>query len=156
MKLIDIVGGTPIPVAYRMAFLTNFYREPMLRRMEQEHGLIRPEWTVLICLRFRDGLNPRDICEITEQPRNTISRAVASLSAKGLVVSTTDPGDARRKVLRLTEAGRAAHDAIMPLFAEREARMLAVLDPQEQAVLQGLLDRLCRAVPGWARESGSA
>ena len=35
MKLIEIINDTPIPVAYKIAFLTNFYREPLLRRMEQ-------------------------------------------------------------------------------------------------------------------------
>ena len=91
MKLIDIVAAVPIRFAYRMAFLTNFYREPLLRQMEKTHGIIRPEWTVLICLAFRDGLNPRDICEITEQPRNTISRATAALVAKGMITRTHSP-----------------------------------------------------------------
>lgn len=151
MKLIDIVAGTPIPIAYRLAFLTNFYREPLMRRMEQEHGLIRPEWTILICLVYRDGLNPRDICEITEQPRNTISRSVASLEAKGFVRREPDPGDARRLMLRLTPAGRAAYDVIMPMFVEGEARLLACLEPSERETLEGLLDKLCRAVPRWVR-----
>ena len=35
MKLIDILSATPIPIGYRLAFLTNFMREPLLRRMER-------------------------------------------------------------------------------------------------------------------------
>ena len=151
MKLIDIVAGTPIPIAYRLAFLTNFYREPLMRRMEQEHGLIRPEWTILICLTYRDGLNPRVICEITEQPRNTISRSVASLEAKGMITRAPDPADARRQTLRLTPEGRAAYDAVMPMCVEGEARLVESLDADERATLEALLDKLCRAVPGWVR-----
>jgi len=149
VKLIDIVGATPLPLAYRIAFITNFYREPLLRRMEREFGLMRPEWTILICLTYRDGLNPRDICEITEQPRNTISRGVAALVRKGLVVQAPDPDDARRVLLRLTDAGRATHDAVMPLFVEGEARLAAALTEAERATLEALLDKLCRSVEDW-------
>ena len=153
MKLIDIIDGTSIRYGYRIAFLTNFFREPLLRRMEQEFGIIRPEWTVLICLRFRDGLNSRDICEITEQPSNTVSRAVTSLERKGHIRSEANPTDARRKNLHLQQTGRDLHDQIMPIFEEGERRMMAVLTPEEGAVLDGLLEKMCRAVPTWAGHS---
>lgn len=149
MKLIDIVGNTPLPLTYRIAFITNFYREPLLRRMERESGLIRPEWTVLICLAYRDGLNPRDICEITEQPRNTVSRGVAALVRKGLVRQETDPEDARRVLLWLTDEGRKTYAAVMPMFVEGEERVAAALSEEERATLEALLDKLCRSVEEW-------
>lgn len=149
MKLIDIVAGTPIPLAYRIAFITNFYREPLLRQMEREFGLMRPEWTILICLVFRDGLNPRDISEITEQPRNTISRGVAALVRKEMVAQEPDPEDARRVLLHLTAKGRATYDAVMPMFVEGEDRLAAVLTSEEHATLEALLDKLCRNVDLW-------
>lgn len=149
MKLIDIVGATPLPLAYRIAFITNFLREPLLRRMEREFGLMRPEWTILICLIYQDGLNPRDICEITEQPRNTISRGVAALVRKGFVEQAPDPEDARRVVLCLTGAGRAMHDRVMPMFVEAEARLATALNEAERATLVALLDKLCRRVEAW-------
>lgn len=151
MKLLDIIDNTPIRFGYRIAFLTNFFREPLLRRMEQEFDIIRPEWTVLICLAYRDNLNPRDICEITEQPRNTVSRAAAALVAKGLISSRTDPKDARRTILTLSPQGRSLYEAIMPMFVEGEKQMLACLSPAEQETLDGLLDKLSRAVPDWFR-----
>ncbi|MGP1396429.1 MAG: MarR family winged helix-turn-helix transcriptional regulator [Inquilinaceae bacterium] len=150
MKLLDILDGVPIPIAYRMAFLTNFYREPLLRRMEQQFGIIRPEWTILICLVFRDRLNPRDICEITEQPRNTVSRAAATLVKKGLIVREDDSADARRAILRLTAEGRDLYGRIMPMFEERESKMLECLSQAERNTLAALLDRLARATPSWA------
>lgn len=153
MKLIDILDGTPIPVGYRIAFLTAFYREPLLRRMEREHGLIRPEWTVLVCLAFRDGIAARDVCEITEQPSNTISRGVASLAARGLIARRPDPGDARRARLHLTPAGRAVHDAVMATFVAAERRMTATLTDEERRVLTGLLDRMARDVGRWSAHS---
>ncbi|MEQ9259753.1 MAG: MarR family winged helix-turn-helix transcriptional regulator [Roseovarius sp.] len=150
MKLIDILDSTPIPVGYRMAFIVNFFREPNMRRMERETGLIRPELTVLICLNFRQGLNARDICEITEQPSNTVSRAVNALLAKGLVTSTRDPVDTRRKLLGLTDEGQRLHDRVMAIFAESERRMLEALTGEEVETLTRLLDKLARDVARWS------
>lgn len=149
MKLIDILDGTPLPVGYRMAFLTVFFREPLLRRIEREHGLVRPEWTVLVCLAYQDGLNARDICEITEQPSNSVSRGVASLLDKGLVARRPDPEDARRNLLDITPDGRAVYTAAMALFVQAETQMTTCLSEAERATLIGLLDKLARDVPRW-------
>ncbi len=150
LKLMDILDATPIPVTYRMAFIINFYREPLIRRMERDTGLIRPELTVLICLSFRAGLNARDICEITEQPSNTVSRAVAALVGKGYVTRTRDAVDTRRNVLAITEAGQAVHDRIMATFEAAERAMLETLAPHEVETLTQLLDKLARDVERWA------
>ncbi|QIE47144.1 winged helix-turn-helix transcriptional regulator [Pseudohalocynthiibacter aestuariivivens] len=149
MKLIDILGETAIPIGYRMAFLTNFMREPLLRRMEREYGLIRPEWTVLICLVYREGLSSSDVCEVTEQPSNTISRAVSSLLAKGMISRRGDARDGRRKLLFLEPAGRAQYDAVMTWFVEAETHLTASLSVQERDLLEKLLDRMGRDVPRW-------
>lgn len=149
MKLIDILDGTPLAVGYRMAFLTIFFREPLLRRIEREQGLIRPEWTVLVCLAYRDGLNARDICEITEQPSNSVSRGVTLLRGKGLIDRRPDPQDARRSLLFLTPQGRSTYEEAMALFVEGEAQMTACLSPEERATLVRLLDKMARDVPRW-------
>lgn len=149
LKLIDLLSDIPIPFAYRMAFIVNFYRAPLLRRIEQQYGLIRPEWTVLICLRQRDGLNARDICEFTEQPRNTVSRGVALLARKALIRIEADDADARRTLLYLTPEGRALHDRIMALSIEGEQRMIACLNPAERAQLGELLEKVARSVDQW-------
>jgi len=151
MKLIDILDATQIDIGYRLAFVTNFWREPLLRRMEREMSLIRPELTVLMCLDFREGLNARDICEVTKQPSNTVSRAVASLLGKAMITRRENREDRRRKLLFLEPAGRRAHDAVLAMFAEAEAHLIAVLSEEERTVLRRLLDRMARDVPRWQK-----
>ncbi len=149
MKLIDILDATPFPIGYRIAFLTNFMREPVLRQMEKDFGIIRPELTVLMCLSFRENVYARDICEITEQPSNTVSRGVASLEKKGLLTRSRDAVDTRRQVLNITQQGQDLHDKIMDRFRSAEARMLEVLTSEEAQQLQSLLDKLARDVGRW-------
>ena len=149
MKLLGILDGTAIPIGYRIAFITNFMREPVLREMEREFGIIRPELTVLMCLSFTKDVHARDICEITEQPSNTVSRGVASLEKKGFITRSRDNVDTRRHVLNITTEGQKIHDQIMALFTATEERMLAHLDEDEQAQLLTLLDKLARNVERW-------
>ena len=149
MKLIDILDTTPFPIGYRLAFLTNFWREPILRQMVKETGLIRPELTVLMCLNFRNDVHARDICEVTEQPSNTVSRAVGSLEKKGLITRTKDSIDTRRQVLNITKDGRHLHDQVMRMFVEAEQNMLSGLNPEEETQLLRLLDKLARSVEDW-------
>jgi len=149
LKLFGLFETVPIRQAYRMAFIVNFYRGPLLRWIEQEFGLSRPEWTILICLMHQDGLNPRDICDFTEQPRNNVSRGAALLESKSLITRGPDPADARRSLLHLTDEGRALHDRIMPIFTAREAQMLSVLSADEQAQLDAILTRLTENLPIW-------
>ena len=149
MKLLDILDATPFPIGYRIAFLTNFWREPLLRQMERDFGIIRPELTVLMCLSFRRDVHARDICEVTEQPSNTVSRAVGSLEQKGMITRTRDQIDTRRQVLNITEVGQKVHDDVLAGFAIAEAKMLRTLSVAEQAVLHELLDRVARDVQSW-------
>lgn len=149
MKLIDILDATPFPIGYRIAFITNFLREPLLRQMEKDYGIIRPELTVLMCLSFRDDVHARDICEVTEQPSNTVSRAVGSLEKKGLLQRTKDRVDTRRQVLNITPEGRDIHDEIVALFANAENAMLLGLSQEEQDQLRNLLDKVARSVEVW-------
>jgi len=117
--------------------------------MEAEFGLIRPEWTVLICLTHENGIAQKDICEITEQPSNTVSRAVKTLVLKGHVERRSDPIDGRRDVLRITKTGRVLYKQVVPMFVAGEEKMLACLSAKEKVQLDNILDKMCRSVPDW-------
>jgi len=117
--------------------------------MEKHFGIIRPEWTVLICLKFKDGVTAKDIREITEQPGNTVSRAVNSLDQKGLITKQSDENDGRRTLLYITDQGAAIYHDIMRIFEEGEKKMTSCLSSTELKQLDTLLDKMCRHVLNW-------
>jgi len=127
-------------------------REPVLREMERKFDMIRPELTVLMCAHVRDDVHARDICEITEQPPNTVSRGVASLERKGLIKRSRDKDDTRRQTLKITPAGKKLHRQVMEMFEEAEQKMLAGLSSQEKSQLLSLLDKIARDVDHWRSE----
>jgi DNA-binding MarR family transcriptional regulator len=65
-----------------------------------------------------DGCHPKELAARCGLDASTISRAVATLVARGLVERSADPADGRACILTLTEAGRAALDHLERRQAE--------------------------------------
>lgn len=71
-----------------------------------------------------------------------LSRLLRALERDGLVVATPDPDDARRRLVRLTTAGRAARTE---LDLGSEERVAALIRPLSEQQRQDLADALHRA-----------
>lgn len=149
----EIFDRVSIPVAYRMGYLTNNYREPSFRAIEASYGLTRPETLALIYLAARDGATATDICEDSGHLRTNISRAVNALHRKRLIRRQVAGDDQRRHLLFVTEQGLALHRAFMAQLEERERAMMRCLSPAERERLGALLDKMCRHVPDWRSDA---
>lgn len=150
IELDGILNGTSIPWAYKLGYITNFYREPSFRATESVFGLTRPEILTLIFLEYRDGITAAEICAFSGHLMPNISRAAIALEKKRLIVRTADESDQRRQLIFLTEAGRRLHARFMPMLQARERAMLACLNARERKQLNRLLDKLARHVETWA------
>ena len=147
-----ILSGNAIHTAYRMAYLGNHFIGPVYKVTDKAYGIRRPHFAILFALAALGEISARDVCEITGFPRNTISRAVADLESRGYLKRSDHADDARMATLAITGDGRRVHDAILPMFKQREAGMLAVLTTQECAALSKLLAKLVLREDGWAQQ----
>ena len=50
LVLAAILKSNPIPFAYRLNYLANFYVGPLIKNIESSFRMTRPEWIVLFCL----------------------------------------------------------------------------------------------------------
>lgn len=139
----------PTPVAYRISLLANLFTGSVYRQVAALHGVARSEFAVVFCLRLLGELTAQDIVDITGRPKNSISRSVNAMLEKGYIIRRVDPHNARRSPLRLTRAGEALYDDVLPLFQAREAAMLAPLSPRERETLNKLLTKLATRDDGW-------
>jgi len=146
---ITMLNDTPLSYVWRVSFLANFFTGPIYRTLTERYQLSRPEFVILFSLSQRSGLVARDISLVTGLPKNSISRAVSDLLAKGLIHRNTDAADKRAKPLTLTATGKKILAATLPLFIERQEAMLAALSEQERKSLYGLLEKLVYAMPNW-------
>jgi DNA-binding MarR family transcriptional regulator len=151
LTLAAILDGNPLPIAYRLNYLANFYVGPLIKKMEQELGMTRPEWIVLFCLTRRTGLSAQQISDVTGRAKTSISAAVKQLQKKRLLSRSVDARDGRRRVLQITEAGQRAYRRIVQGFVAREADMVACLSKSERNTFLQLLDKLVDNSPGWAK-----
>src|SRR4051812_41864369 len=146
-----ILKNNPIPAAYRISYVANFYVGPLVAKMEKEFKLTRPEWIVLFCLTRQPRLNAQQISIVTGRPKTSIASAVKLLQNKKLITRKTDVADSRRRVLHLTEAGQRIYTAIIKSFVEREQAMLEALDAAERRELIRLFGKIIAVADAWAK-----
>lgn len=101
------------------------------------------------------GVTVRDLRERLDLDSGHLSRMLRRLEADGLVATAADPADQRRRVVRLTEAGRAARQDLDDRSEELAARIVAPLtDRQRERLTEALAtaDLLVRAATIHLRE----
>lgn len=127
---------------YRLSVLSNRISEVIARLYRQRFGLAVTEWRIMAVLGRYPGLSAGAVAERTAMDKVAVSRAVAALLGRGLLVRDTHGDDRRRSVLALSEAGYRVYDEVAPLALDYERRLLAGLDAGERKALDALLARL--------------
>jgi DNA-binding MarR family transcriptional regulator len=95
-------------------------------------GLTARDSALLAHVEDPDGSSPAALARHLGIAPSTLSAALARLAADGLLVLKTDAGDARRKNVHLTDAGRSALVAESVLDPERLGAVLALLSPVDR------------------------
>jgi len=113
-----------------------------LETVFQRHGLGEGEFDVLAALR-RAGdpfeRAPGELAEHTMVTTGAMTKRIDRLSAAGLVTRRPSADDGRRRVVGLTNAGRALIDTAFEEHMANERRLLESLSAEEAAQLEALL-----------------
>jgi DNA-binding MarR family transcriptional regulator len=96
------------------------------------YGLDIPEWRVLATVSSRSAATARDIVTSTRTHKSTISRAVATLTERGLIERQESSDDGREVVLRLSQDGQTLMRELIPLVLEGEQQILDRLTGQKR------------------------
>src|SRR5271166_84032 len=127
---------------YRLSVAANRVSRLIARRYSEAYGLNIPEWRVLAIVGRFDTLSPSAVGEWTAMDKVKVSRAAASLVARGLLRQTQDPHDGRGRLLRLTRRGGTVYEGMVPLACELEGQLAEGLSRSEWGVLLKALDKL--------------
>ncbi|WP_417628988.1 MarR family winged helix-turn-helix transcriptional regulator [Pararhodobacter aggregans] len=130
---------------YRLNLLAELTSENTQAIYRRRHDLTRPEWRVLVNLAEADSLTASELCERVPAHKTKVSRALASLEAKGWLTRRTDAADRRVAHASLTLKGKRAFNRIRPEMEQATEALLAPLTPEERQTLdEGLkvLERL--------------
>src|SRR5260370_7791761 len=119
-----ILKNNPIPAAYRISYVANFYVGPLVAQMEKSFKLTRPEWIVLFCLTRQPRLNAQQISSVTGRAKTSIAGAVKQLQKKRLITRKADIADRRRRGLHLTDPEQKPYE---PTIASSISQTSALL-----------------------------
>ena len=127
---------------YRLSVLSNTVSSAIAAAYFMNFGLSIPEWRVMAVLAANPGLSAAEVTARTAMDKVAVSRAVAHLLERGLLLREMHGDDRRRSVLALSEAGIRIYDEIVPLALGRERKLLATLDAEERRQLERILEKL--------------
>lgn len=102
-------------------------------------------WQILEMLRQHpDGLEPAVIAARNNMFRQAVTVVLNEFESHAWIVREADRNDRRRKKIRLTAAGRAFADQVIPEMRLIEEECIAVLNPDEQRQLVDLTRKFSR------------
>ncbi len=127
---------------YQLSVTAGRVSRVFARRFADEFGLTIPEWRVIAVVGRFGAISPSRVSDWTGMDKVKVSRAAATLAARGLLRQSQDPSDGRARVLRMTRKGERVHAGVVPLARRLEDELKGALGRGEWATLQKALTRL--------------
>lgn len=142
----DVLPQNAVGAIWHICLTANSFVFPIYAEFEKDHGITRMEFVVMFVLSHRPQLVATDIVRMTALPKNNISRGVNRLLEKGLIRRHDDSSDGRRRILELSEEGRALMELLLPRYSRRAAGFLSQLDERDRRDLSRLVLKLAAAI----------
>lgn len=137
---LDLSVFTP----YRIVVLGRLMSEQLGGAYSSE-GLTIPEWRVLAVVGQEESVAARDVVGRTPMDKMAVSRAVASLEGKGLIVRGP-AADRRVSALKLSAKGRSVCDRVSAIALAYEAALIDAMSASEREAFFAGLSKLESAV----------
>jgi DNA-binding MarR family transcriptional regulator len=127
---------------FRLAVAAAAVNRLLSRRFGEAYGLGISEWRVMAVIGPEGVVSPSAVGAMASMDKVKVSRASASLVARGLVKQSPDPRDGRGRLLRLTRKGASTYGGLLELAHETEEVLLGALNRSEWQSLKQLLTRI--------------
>lgn len=133
----DLTRFAPYLLNRVVSLINADFREALRRE-----GLTINQWRVLASLAVADGRPIGALADATVTEQATLSRIVAQMERKALVVRRPRPGDGRFIEVHITARGRARFALVRPVAEAQAAAILATLTARERDGLVALLRKI--------------
>jgi DNA-binding MarR family transcriptional regulator len=129
-------------LTFRISSLYGVLSAGTIQELSGTYGLAFREWRVMAILAKHEPLSASDLVARSPMDKASVSRAVASLVRRSLVVVAQGEADARVKVLRLSPDGWDLYQRVAPRSVARQKALLSALTTAERESLYFMLDRI--------------
>jgi len=126
---------------YRLAILSAYVCRG-LAQIHERYGLGWGDWVLLTTLGEVGPMTATAFGVRTGVHKTRVSRAVAVLLKRGLILRTVNPIDMRQALLRLSPSGKDVYDQMTPLARAYLKRLEEGISPDDLAALDRGMTRI--------------
>ena len=145
---------------YRLNVVANLVSMALSRVYSRRYRIGVPEWRVLVTLGQYGVMTGKAIGAHTHMHKTKVSRAVALLEKRKLLMRRINRADMREAFLSLTGAGRAIYEDLAPHALDFAQRLTDILTPDDceafDRALRQITDRSALLVAEAAKADGPA
>jgi DNA-binding MarR family transcriptional regulator len=136
-------------LSFKLHRVANLLSRGAELRYRREFGVSLWEWRTIAFLgRSDQAMSLGQLAEAASIDKGQMSRVVAGLTRRRMVLREVHPGDGRGVRLTLTKSGRRVYDGLIRAAAERDAAFRNCLSDREHEVF----DRALTKLAGQARD----
>jgi DNA-binding MarR family transcriptional regulator len=127
---------------YQLNVVASLTSQALSRVYSRRYGIGVPEWRVLVTLGQYGVMTGKAIGAHTHMHKTKVSRAVALLEKRKLLVRRANRADMREAFLSLTAAGRAMYEELAPHALDFARRLTEILNPSDRDAFDRALKQL--------------
>jgi DNA-binding MarR family transcriptional regulator len=117
---------------YQLNVVSNLVSQALSRVYAQRYRIGVPEWRVLVTLGQYEMMTGKAIGAHTHMHKTKVSRAVALLEKRKLLVRRVNRADMRESFLSLTASGRTMYEELAPRALDFARRLTEILTPADR------------------------
>lgn len=129
-------------ITYRLTRIADTLVRAASQVYRAQHGVTLTELRLLATIGRHQPLAVNEASRLTGIDKAWVSRSLAALVKRKLVIRQPHPSDSRIVLLSLTHMGNTKVQRIVPLAVARNERLLAALSEGKRAKFNEILDQL--------------
>ena len=149
----DEMAGGPAPnddaplkletfLPYQLNVVSSLTSQALSRVYARRYKIGVPEWRVLVTLGQYGVMTGKAIGAHTHMHKTKVSRAVALLEKRRLLLRRANRADMRESFLSLTGSGRAMYEELAPHAVDFARRLTEILSPEDRDAFDRALRQL--------------
>ncbi|SDU17058.1 MarR family winged helix-turn-helix transcriptional regulator [Stappia sp. ES.058] len=127
---------------YRLNILAETVSQSLAGVYRRRYGITVPEWRLIATLGQFGTVTAKGVGHHSCMHKTKVSRAAATLEARGLIRREPNSQDMRESFLALTAEGRAIYETLAPQARDFAQALVAGFSASDREVLDDLLQRL--------------
>lgn len=127
---------------YQLNVVASLVSQALSRVYARRYRIGVPEWRVLVTLGQYAVMTGKAVGAHTHMHKTKVSRAVALLENRKLLVRRANRADKRESLLSLTATGRAIYEELAPHALDFARRLIEILAPEDREAFNRAVNQL--------------